>query len=160
MGAVHANGFTEKLYAVASSKHLIRDAAVPYSDDKTEHGYTFGYVKDGQLANSISFRARPMPGCCGVLVVYYLRPNSTLEAKEAARLYKETVGLILEAAKAAKYGMVAMSLLSNSHQAIKILREQNFTDCSFINGKTGNGVVMLLKNLEQPVPASQEFVCD
>lgn len=167
MGAVHTNAFTEKFYVSPLPRFrkenlILRDEPVSYSDDKTEHGYSLSYVPitGEKLKPVISFRARPMPGCCGVLMVYYLRPSNVPDAKEAEELYKDTLKAICYAAKAADYGMVCMSLLATSVSAMNILLAEGFTEDRFINGKTGNEVVLLHKDLKQAVPARQKFTCE
>lgn len=151
MSAIHANKFTEKLYLLKGPGYL-RDFKLEYSDDATEHGYA--YYKEGEQL--ISFRARPLPGCCGVLVVYYVRPSS--KAENPQDLFTATIRVILEAAKHADYGCVQMSLVETSDEAIELLKHEGFENLfnPMRNGKTGNMLVLLGCDLKQPAKTDKK----
>lgn len=151
MSAIHANKFTEKLYLLKGPGYL-REFKIPYSDDATEKEYI--YYQEGEKL--ISFRARPLPGCCGVLVVYYVRPASKIDNPQA--LFTATIKVILEAAKKAEYGCVQMSLLETSDEAISLLQNEGFENLfnPIRNGKTGNLIVVLGKDLDQPAKTDKK----
>lgn len=158
MGAIHEDGFTIELYKrpIPDGTHL-RDWPVSYSDDKTEHEYALCDMTGKRL---VTWRARLLPGCCGILTVYYLRPNSDQTLAKAQLWYEKTVELIIAAAHVAKLGMIIMSLLGTSQPAIKALEKQGFClTQTFVNGKTGHNVCFLTRDLQQPIPATREFAC-
>jgi hypothetical protein len=156
MAAIHTQGFEEELYArpPLAGCHL-RAGEVKYSDDKTEREFSY-WNKARQKV--VSFRARPLPGCCGTLVVYYLRPSTRLSLKKQARVYQQTMSRILAAAHAAKYGQLMMTLLLESEEArlaLETLEERDLYELAFEsyeNGKTGNEVVVYMWKL-----SSQEW---
>jgi hypothetical protein len=116
---------------------FVQDAELKYSDDKTEREYTVG-IK-GVSSNVLTFRARPLPGCCGVLVAYYIRP-SHLKAAQQERLFKQTVEWIIEAASYAKFGAVLFTQVADSNGA-KMLTgavKEGVVTNNFTNWKTGN----------------------
>lgn len=165
MGAIHVDEFTRKLYLEplpvfeggdeTYGTHL-RVEKQEYGDT-TEQLYEL-WSGDKQV---VSFRARALPGCCGVLVVYYLRPSRTLSVEQATKLYTETVEIIVRAAVKAKYGAIEMTLLATSKAALNILNQTHgFAMLPFINGKSGNEVVHLFKSLGQERKAHQQFACE
>jgi hypothetical protein len=136
MSAIHANEFTEQLYKLAGKKIYIRDNADSYSGDKTERCYSIYDKKTNKKI--IVFRARPLPGCCGVLVVYYLRPQGGTSA-QGIQVFKSTLmSLIVPAAGNAKFGAVMLSQvdgsLGDSAMSISALSS------NFVNHKTAHSV--------------------
>jgi|SRR5271157_810740 len=132
MGAIHANEFTECLYKEIGLLKYLRDNSLEYSDDKTERQYTIFSRCSNPIVN---FRARPLPGCCGVLVVYYLRPTQT---KNSLKVFRATLSLIVKAAGKAKFGLVILSQTINS-PIYDILKNAHLTT-QFTNWKTKNQV--------------------
>jgi branched-subunit amino acid transport protein AzlD len=132
MGAIHATGFTEQLYKRAPGKFYVRDSKVEYSKDETEREYILG---DKKSDAEIRFRARPLPGCCGVLVVYYLRPSGF---KNQTKAFNEALSLIIDAAGKAKFGNVLLT------QTVGSLGYQTLNDgigkFLFTNWKTNNQI--------------------
>ena len=149
MSAIHHNEFTEQFYKVVPKGQYLRDNKIPYSEDKTEREYTLYNTKHTKL---VSFRARALPGCCGVLVVYYLRPNNlkaglleTAEEKQL-RVFEETLELIRIAAGKAKFGTLLLTQTESS-----IGGKTGYTPvASFVNWKTKNKV--LVYQVETPEP--------
>jgi hypothetical protein len=139
MGIYHAVGFTEQIHRL-SKKHYCKDEQWN-KEDLSEREYKLESRKDGNII--ASFRARALPGCCGVLVVYYLRPGVTkrgLFHQSAESIFKETLELIIQAAGKAKFGAVLLTQTLNSTGA-KVLGEM--LGChieTFTNWKTKNKV--------------------
>ena len=161
MGAVHVSDFTEQLYLVKGPGQLRVDQ-VKYSEDKTEVSYSYwklpGKLVKSKLAELISFRARPLPGCCGILVVYYVRPRVV---KDGPALFSATMDSIINAAKAAGYASVLMSLLETSKEALATVTGKGFSSTvPMINRKTHNGVVTLQLDLKQEPVKTKTFVVD
>lgn len=159
MGAVHANNFTEALYLVKGPGQL-RVESIKYSDDKTEMTYEYWKVSTGLLAKSsplISFRARPLPGCCGILVLYYVR----LRTVDKGEIFAKTIEAAVTAAKQAGYASIIMSLLDSSKDAIGIVTSKGFNSSTpMVNKKTDNAVVTLQLDLKQEKKTETKFVVE
>lgn len=97
----------------------------------------------GRSWQAARFKTRPMPGCCGVLLVYYLVPTKGRE--EVVPELVETIGI---AAQAAGYGMLMFTQKLKS-PLCGILEKADYLNTPFINGKTGNKLNVYLKVLAQ-----------
>src|SRR5487761_1132826 len=98
MGAQHAETFTEKLVLNPLLGTFWREKLPNYSDDKTERIYKqYSILKKDCI---VEFHARQMPGCCGILVVYYLRPQ---RVKGQINIFKSTIEQIVKIAKESQY---------------------------------------------------------
>jgi len=155
MSALHESNFTNQLYLVKGPGQL-RVSSDHYSADKTEKIYAY-YKKDNEL---VSFRARPLPGCCGVLVVYYVRPKEfkgKIFKRTSKEIFTQTIKAVLEAAKAGKYASVLMTLLVSSNEAEEVLEYAGFYASNGMrNAKTGNLLRVFTKDLEQPMSVDHE----
>lgn len=151
MGATHAQNFTEVLYGLVNRGILrgnyLRDKVLDYSADKTEREYMI-FDRKGRLV--VGFRARPLPGCCGILVVYYLRPGSAV--KEPQKVFTDTLDLILEAAGLSKIGSVLLTQTVDS-LGFKALASSTQPRALFTNWKTSNNVGVFM--LETAAPAEE-----
>lgn len=98
-------------------------------------------IKDGNKGGV--FQVQQMPGCCAVLTVFYVYPRPMVQEQFIATLDK-----IELAAKKAGFGSLLMAQTGK-------FEDWNWLDGweiseSFINAKSGNGVMYLTKDLEQP----------
>lgn len=143
MGAIHNEGFTDKLYESVPKGWQLRDFPV-YSDDKTEREYRLrrkGFY-------GINFRARALPGCCGVLVVYYLRP-----ANNKPFTFRATLRWIVKCAGQTKFGAVMLTQTDGSLGLKALSYKQEYTPSAvFKNFKTGNGVAVYVIDTEYKAP--------
>jgi hypothetical protein len=94
--------------------------------DKTDSSWTFEY-------NGAKMSLRVLPGCCGILLVYRISGKD----KIALRLLKA----ICQAARKAEFGLVTISLLSNS--SLRKLLSPEWTTTTFQNPRTRNEVELL-----------------
>lgn len=142
MGAIHAENFSDGLHRTAPKKYYVRSLKLDYSDDKTERKYT---VKEMKTGNTVAtFNARPLPGCCGVMVVYYLRPVSKI-----VKTFREILAWIDKAASVAKYGAVVFTL-TDGEIADELRACPLFALNTFVNHKTGNQIQMFTFNTKAP----------
>ena len=156
MAAIHATGFTEQLFRVLPKNVYLR-TSTPYTDDKTETQYD---VHDRKTHGKIvTFRARQMPGCCGVLVVYYLRPVGSMRktgrffARMPEDVFLEYAELIIKAAGLAKNGQVIFTQIVESAGAKtlqKLCLGDKYCRSEFTNWKTNSKVYTFLFLTEQP----------
>lgn len=148
MAAIHAENFTDELYQRVNTGILrgnyLRNRVLTYSDDKTERQYSI-YGRKGGLV--VEFRARPLPGCCGILVVYFLRPAH--DAKEPQKVFTDTLALIMEAAGMAKFGCVLLTQATES-EGYKALND-GMGKFLFTNWKTSNKIAVF--HFETKAPA-------
>ncbi|MDE1766612.1 MAG: hypothetical protein KGI27_10140 [Thaumarchaeota archaeon] len=153
MGAVHANNFTSELYLIKGPGQL-RVSPVKYSDDSTEYQYEYWKV-GAKPKRLISFRARPLPGCCGILVVYYVRPDGGRES------WYSTMIAVFDAAKKAGYATLMLSLLQSSQEALEDLQKAGYIlSKPMVNKKTGNPLVLAYIDLKQVVTTTKTFKVD
>lgn len=96
------------------------------------------------------FRLQQMPGCCAVLIAFYIDIEPyTQEAFDAL------LQAIEEAADAAGFGSVQMAQVLYKQDArlepwgLALKRDWRMS-ASFVNAKSGNAVVYLTKDLGQP----------
>ena len=156
MGAIHADNFTEALYKVIQRGYFLRDSEVKYSDDKTERLYDLWRRKlvGDKHEKLATFRARALPGCCGVLVVYYLRPT---QVGSAAKIFNLTFELIRKAAGKAKFGAVLLTQTRPSTgEGILDAKTGGFRSM-FTNWKTRNEIstfLFLTEDVDPPKKAA------
>lgn len=147
MSAIHPNSFTEALFkevqALSWQRYYLRVETLGYSDDKTERSYVLVDKLSGKAA--CTFRARPLPGCCGVLVVYYLRPAVSSNIS----FFKKTLRLIEKAAGRARYGCV---LLTQTDASAGYTAMDSAPQWAFVNWKTNNGVGVFLRAVGKTAP--------
>jgi hypothetical protein len=137
MGAKHSDTFTDHLQRVVPDGFYLNwTKPTQYDEDKVLRKYDVIVKADGGTA--ISFSARTLPGCCGVLTVFYLniQRDATIEKALA------WLGMLKEAASNAGYGSMLMSLHSNSPLA-GALKENGWVSAPFLNHKTGNNITIL-----------------
>ena len=141
MGRQHVDDFGDKLYANCSVFTYIRDRR-RYEDSKAR-SYTLYSRRTGK--SFVSFVAQRLPGCCGVLVIYYLRP---VNIKNAAAVFKDTLKQIVKAAGQAKYGAV---LLTQTHASCGFTALTAVESVlNFTNWRTGNRICTYLINTDAP----------
>jgi hypothetical protein len=145
MGAIHAIGFTEQMHIVLPGSMYLRSTNYDKADDRTEYSYTVMNKKTGKSV--ATFRARPLPGCCGVLVVYYLRPSVD---KTAEKVFGSLVVLILKAAGQAKFGQVIFTQANGSTGAKILSVFGSRIVAHFTNWKTKNGILTFLFSTVPP----------
>lgn len=144
MGAIHATGFTDKMYRVLPKSVYLKDSAVEHSADKTERLHEVFSTKTHD--SILSFRVRPLPGCCGVLTVYYLRPSG----KNKVTTFKKWVLIILKAAGLARFGQVIFTQKAASEGADVLSRLPSGVRVPFTNWKTKNAVETFLFPTVEP----------
>jgi len=143
MGAIHSTNFTENLYANIGWRWKLRDRDMgKYSDDQTEREYSIYNLQNKRV---VVFRARALPGCCGVLVVYYLRPS---EIGSAMGTFKKTLKLIMKAASKAHFGLVMLTQTVDS-TGDTILKAMS-TPVTWTNWKTKNNINTYQLTTEKP----------
>jgi hypothetical protein len=156
MSAIHATGFTEQLFRVVGRglfRGLYLRHGKPYSQDSTEEQYE---LYDKRHNKVVTFRARPLPGCCGVLVVYYLRPDRS--AKDPQKVFTDTLALIVEAAGKAKFGAVLMSQTADSAGFAALYAQQHGSQ--FTNWKTNHRVGVFVLETAAPVEEPKKAAFD
>lgn len=133
MGAVHVGDFSEQMFRAIPATYYVR-VELPYSDDRTERTFIVWHrsLIGNKHTKFATFRARALPGCCGVLCIYYLRPTST--GKGARGDFLKALGWIEKAAALAKYGSVLLTQTMGT-TGQEALGEPLHT---FTNHKTGN----------------------
>lgn len=147
MGAVHHDDFTEQMFKQVPEGMYLRTRAVQYSDDVMEREYML-FARDTH-EKWISFRARRLPGCCGVLVVFYLRP--TEHAKKGKEVFMDTFFRIKTAAGLAKLGSVLLTQTKGSlGQELLSKSSLGHMEFSFVNWKTDNEIVGYSFNTTPP----------
>ena len=136
MGAHHAEKFTEQLVLNPPFGTFWRERPSDWDEDKTERIYKqYSILKKECI---VEFRARMLPGCCGVLVVYYLRPQ---RAKNQVKIFKQTLATIIKVAAQTKYGAVMLTQTAGSLGYQALFDYPNMSSIpDFINGKTRNYV--------------------
>lgn len=86
--------------------------------------------------------ARSLPGCCGVALLYNF--------KGTPHNIGELVKLGQSAATRAGYGQVIFTLKTGSDALHAACDKVNTVEAGFINGKTGNRITTVVKDLRQP----------
>src|SRR5208337_2425469 len=151
MGIQHTSEFTSKLHQISKKYYVIAEERWN-KEDVGETLYTFHSHADGSIVGR--FQARVMPGCCGILLVYYLRANG----KKAVDRFSELFTLIQKAASAAKFGATLYTQVVDSQGYSILLKiEANTLEGEnadfFTNHKTGNEIKVFLfpTNYKAPV---------
>jgi len=150
MGATHTNSFTDAMFC-AVNKGFLRGMYLRVENfrvDTTEREFKLISKKQKEI---IRFFARPLPGCCGVLVVSYLRPGNA--EKDPEKVFAATLQLIVKAAGDAKFGTVQLTQVGNS-TGYNALRDELhiLPTYTFTNYKTGNTVGVFFLGTEAPPP--------
>lgn len=96
------------------------------------------------------FQLQQMPGCCAIMTVSYLRVDNRVIS------FTETMEIIEKAAKRAAFGSIVMTqvvfndMKLKSHLWYPLVADLGYVmSKSFVNGKSGNDVVYLTKDLGQ-----------
>lgn len=158
MSALHHDDFTEQMFRACPKGWYLRTNAVRHSDDQTERDYSF-FDRDTS-EKRITFRARRLPGCCGVLVLYYLRPEKTLDSKTARSLFLTVKELVIKAAGFAKLGQVLMTQTADSAGDAALVSGGHKSLLGFTNWKTKNSIAVYAFGTEKPPapkPKAPEF---
>jgi H+/gluconate symporter-like permease len=150
MGAIHATGFTEQMHAVLPGNVYLKATNYEQAEDKTEYSYTI--IRKSTQTTFATFRARPLPGCCGVLVVYYLRP-SYKNPKTAEKTFKDVAEMIIDAAGRARFGQVifTQTVASSGERVLNSMKMNGIV--MFTNWKTGNKVCTITFQTHEPPKA-------
>lgn len=146
MGALHHDDFTEQMFKQMPKTMYLRTNGVRHSDDATEREYNL-FERDTHK-KWISFRARRLPGCCGVLVLYYLRPDKELGSSKQRSVFLETLAMVQRAAGLSKLGMVLMTQTMDS-AGDRALDGQPAVG-KFVNWKTNNTIRTYVFYTEKP----------
>lgn len=155
MSVTHDETFTEKLFQACPRNMYVRDFKVE-SEDKTERSYTF-YSRKGVRIGS--FRARRLPGCCGVLAVYYLRP-STNDPKQAKATFQRLLSVITNAAQAALYGAILLTQTAGSTGQMalsELAGAAGVNTSTFRNWRTNNTVITYVIHTADPRKPEKEY---
>src|SRR5690242_6340489 len=134
MGAWHSNNFAEFVQRSAPGSFFV-EVEKPEEADDPKRTFRFKKKVKGQMVGS--YNTAPLPGCCGVLVLFNFYTSGDAEDM------MKCVQVGLTAAKRAGYGAVALTLKGGTLlQALSAL--ENKTTVTFLNGKTGNQVAHIL----------------
>lgn len=101
---------------------------------------------DMSLGNDhVNFKVQQMPGCCAVLTVFYVYPWPRTQDN-----FLETLRRVEVAAKRAGFGSLLMTQVGEIEDWAWLLAKKWEMNEPFVNAKSGNKVMYLTKNLEQP----------
>lgn len=152
MGQAHVETLSRALQAEAKGKFYIQPKLRFFTskDGKSimglEEGPEVAYElrergKDNRLR--ASFKVQSLPGCCGVLLMH----SFTGDPDGACELIK--IGCT--AAQRTGYGLAALTLRAGSEIIPKLegFFGGGWTQQAFLNGKTDNEVILLIKILPQ-----------
>ena len=150
MGARHIEEFGSYLKAESGSRFYVKDE-VPYTRNLTckacidtrleDPNKTFSLYSSSTPTKKVaSFDAQPLPGCCGVLLLSNFKG-------EKLKFIITFINIAFKAAKRVGYGQVLLTLRQES--AI-IAGLTDIYQQTWRNGKTGNMVVTITKDLLQP----------
>ncbi len=96
------------------------------------------------------FQLQQMPGCCAIMTVSYLKNDYRVIS------FVETMAIIENAAKRGAFGSIVMTQVIfadwplKKHSWYPLVAKQGYLMSKpFVNGKSGNKIVYLIKNLGQ-----------
>lgn len=116
---------------------ILQETKFVYVKNKSDSSWTFDY-------NGAQLNLRVLPGCCGILHLYKISGKDRV----ALRLVK----LTLSAARRAGFGMVTLSLLSNSPLR-KLIAGDDFVAVPFTNPRTRNNVELFAYKIPVKIKA-------
>jgi uncharacterized protein (DUF362 family) len=85
-----------------------------------------------------------LPGCCCVLVIYYIRPNEINENKNK-KTFKFMIKIFEKIAAELKVGLLQFSQVNNSIGYDVLIKERGYNIINFVNGKTNNEICLFQK---------------
>lgn len=91
------------------------------------------------------FHAQQMPGCCAVLVVSHVYPKKMTQEN-----FLKILERVEKAAKKAGFGSLLMAQTGQPENWEFLMNKGWDIDAPFVNAKSGNHVMYISKNLEQP----------
>lgn len=151
MGVTHTEKFSDHLQrALPDGFYLDWSKPDTYAEDKVLRKYNIKSKEDGQTY--AAFSARPLPGCCGVLTVFYL----TLGDKATIETALKWLDVISTAGSDAGYGSLLMTLFAASPLAKTLASTSGWQSAQFTNHKTSNVLLVLTKVL--PVSKKKTIV--
>lgn len=141
MGAYHVQKVTRTIQKLAPTGTYIYVLPVD-KQDNPERTYELLHKKTDKLLARMTTQA--LPGCCGVMVLYNFYGKS------------EFVNQLIEvgetAARKNGYGLTLFTMRVDSPALTR-------AGTTFINGKTGNEIAVILRDLQQePKKKIEEFV--
>lgn len=150
----HANHILEKLRNVVRARNLYMDSNPRELLHVDDWGRTIVRIaaplKNNKLLEIASFHLQQMPGCCAILTMSYVN------TRPAMMSFADAVEIVEDAAKRAAFGSIVLTQVINprwkveKHEWYSLVDEREFLMSKpFINGKSGNQVVYLTKNLGQ-----------
>ena len=149
----HENLIVESLEALAQEKDLYIEYSRPQEWGSTN--ITLASVLEDKDANwEANFSVQQLPGCCGVLVIYYVRVKPFKQAT-----FDMVLQLIETAAKEAGFGSLQMAqtvpayswMLWKDEPWIKCLDRGWRYSPAFRNRKSNNLITYLTMDMKQPI---------
>jgi hypothetical protein len=132
------------------------DCAVrePLKDDTDRVMRTYRIFNRKTRNHVASFNARQMPGCCGILCVYYLRPIG--QPAIQTKVFSQFVSLIVKAAEQSEFGTVMFTQVIDSigYNILKLIVDKTGKPASihtFTNWKTKRRVSVFAIDTEAPI---------
>lgn len=93
-----------------------------------------------------TFNLQQMPGCCAVLIASYIHPDPFKEEN-----FADIIRVIESAAYDAGFGSILMAQVIRHDELWPVVLKQGWEISEkFVNAKSGNKVVYLTRNLNQP----------
>jgi len=157
MGANHDFNIENQLHWTTPKNWRIRTKFSAHDGDKTQLEVSIVRGVGGRSIGSV--KIRELAGCCGVLVVYYLRPNEAKEVR-AIKSFQAIHLWIAKAAKKAGYGALMYTQTSGSigYKALTDITKVHVEpNGAFVNGKTGNIVSAFFWTLKQKTKQKLDF---
>lgn len=150
MSAYHTNQFSAQLPKFVGARYYVT-VAEPDKQD-IHRTYQLHEKRNGRVV--AGFTATPLPGCCGVLVVYRLiaplHPNQT--DLNQTDLLNYFLSAATKAAEAAKFGALVCTSFAN----VPIALGSSSSVTEFVNGKTRNNLKLMLRTFNHE-PSQQEL---
>ncbi len=150
MGQRHLSKIYKHLVAESSGGlfkkySVLRD--VRYDEDK-QHDQRYILINRKTTKEHAKMTLRSLPGCCGVAILH----SFTGDPEHVAEFIK----LGISACKKAGYGQLMFTLRMNSKILDLVVKTDDDSRHSFMNGKTGNVVTSVHIDLKQAPPKAKD----
>ena len=136
----HPNLILETLAEVAKERKIEFFSVPQFLDGRNEWDEIYVELKTKQFV--AQFQLQQMPGCCGVLVVFYVNVNPWTKEN-----FQKVLKSIAEAAYQAGFGSLLMAQVVHKDEIWQGLPWK--VSEPFVNAKSGNRVVYLTLDLGQ-----------
>ena len=147
MGYTHNTGFETAVNQVLPGRMY---AVFQHCEKMPQQSEVVLYTK-GNGHTYARFMAQSLPGCCGVLVLYYVEGYGRTQQTTLKRAV-DCVDVVCKAAKRAKYGCVLMTQRVDSAIVAVLPQELWRSAPVFVNGKTDRKLVMLYHLIDYVAP--------